>query len=129
MEVNAVETVTNVTGKFWLQDIIEASLIVNGAGLVELSEQGVEVKNGSRVHHKLVPVCTLGHHLVLVLEFRDDFLEIPWEGKNITVLLLAENNISTHSLVVCFDTSLFLLGLWSLYRRSTEHPLCNLDSS
>jgi len=96
---------------------------------MELSEKCVKVNNGSGVDHELVPVGTIGHHLEFALELRDDLLEIPWEGKYITVLLLTEDNIGSNSLVVGFDTCFFLLLLWRLNRGSTEHPLRNLDSS
>ena len=96
---------------------------------MELSEECVEVNDSSGVDHELVPVGTIGHHLVLGLELRDYLLEIPGEGKNVTMLLLAEYNIGSNSLVVGFDTCFFLFLLWSLNSVGTKHSLRNIDSS
>ena len=50
--------------------------------------------------------------LVLV----DDFLEVPWEGKNITMLLLIEGAVSTNTLVVLYCHLLLReLGLLRCY--------------
>lgn len=63
---------------------------------MELSEQGVEVDNGSGVVDEGVPVAANFTGSVKLL---DDFLEVPWEGKYVCVLLLVELLISTDSLV------------------------------
>lgn len=117
--MDAVETLSDITGQFWLADIIKACLVVDGASLMEFSEKNVKVNNGSAVDHELVPVSASWHHFVIGLELRDDLLEVPWEGEHVSMLLLTKNEVSSNSLALCLDASLFLLrnALRGLHRR------------
>ena len=96
--MDSVEAFSHVAGKLWLAYIIKALLVMDGAGLVELSEKDIEVNDRSGVNHEIVPVGALAHDLVFCLELLDDLWEVPWESKNISVLLLAEDEIGSHSL-------------------------------
>lgn len=116
--MDSVQTVANVAGQFWLADIIESSLVVHSTSLMEFSEENVEVDNSSRVVQELTPVGTVAHNFVLALKLLDHLLEIPWESKHISVFLLAENKISSYSLIVGLNACLLSLSwlIWSLNR-------------
>ena len=116
MEMDSVQTVTNVACQLWLTDVFKTSLVVHCARLMEFSEESIEVNNSSRVVQELAPVGTVSHNFVFALELLDHFLEIPWECKHITVFLLAENNISSNFLIVGFDACLLSLSrlIWGL---------------
>ena len=49
MEVNSLQTLSDVTCKVWFTNPLDPSLVRNGAGLMELSEQIIEVDDGSCV--------------------------------------------------------------------------------
>lgn len=49
MEVDAIETLVHGLGKFSFTDLLDSLLVVEGAELVELSEQVVEFGEGARV--------------------------------------------------------------------------------
>ena len=77
VEVNSINTLSNITGKLWFAHFVEALDIWDGASLMELSEEVVEVNDGSSVDHPLMPVGTLAHGFTL--EILNDLLEVPWE--------------------------------------------------
>lgn len=52
--------------------------------------------------NKFMPEAVRGNGLVLIFIILNDFLEIPWECKNIGMLLFIELHINTH-----FSISLF----------------------
>ena len=49
MEVDTVETLINCLGKLAFTDLVDSLLVVQGAELVELSEEVVELGESSRV--------------------------------------------------------------------------------
>lgn len=108
MEVNALKGVTDVGSKFGLANLVEAFKVWNGTGLMELPKKIIKGNHRSSIDHKFVPVRAFAHNFVLCLLLLDDLLEIPWEGEDITVFALAENEICTDFAVVLLKTGLFL---------------------
>ena len=76
---------------------------------MELSEKHVKVVDRSSVDHEFVPVAAGGESWVFSLYLGDDLLEVPGEGEDVTMLLLAELEVSSHSLVEVDDFVGFLL--------------------
>ena len=72
MEVNSINTLSNITGKFWFAHFVEALDIWDRAGLMELSEEVVEVNNSSSIDHPFMPVGTLAHGFTLESLFETD---------------------------------------------------------
>ena len=77
MEMNSINTLSNITGKLWFTDFFKARDIWDSASLMEFSEKCVEIDNRSGIDHKLVPVRTLAHGFTL--EIIDDLFEVPRE--------------------------------------------------
>tara|TARA_B110000305_G_C19256950_1_gene547559 strand:+ start:535 stop:843 length:309 start_codon:yes stop_codon:yes gene_type:complete len=77
VEMNSINALSNITGKFWFADFFKALDIWDSASLMEFSEKVVEINDRSGIDHKLVPVRTLAHGFAL--EILDDLLEVPWE--------------------------------------------------
>lgn len=96
MEMDSLDALTHVVSEAWLAHFLQTFIVWNGASLMELPEESVEVDDCARVIDEGVPVTadTAGG-----IELRDDFLEVPWEGKHVGVLLLVELLVRTHSLV------------------------------
>ena len=116
--MDSVQAITNVACQLWLTDVIETSLVVHSARLMEFSEESIEINNSSRVSQELAPVGIVSHNFMLALKLLDHLLEIPWESKHISVFLLAENKISSYSLIVGLNACLLSLSwlIWSLNR-------------
>lgn len=96
MEMDSLDALTHVVSEAWLAHFLQTFVVWNCASLMELPEECVEVDDCARVIDEGVPVTadTAGG-----IELRDDFLEVPWEGKHVGVLLLVELLVRTHSLV------------------------------
>ena len=96
MEVDAVETLIDGLGQFALADLLDANLVVQGARLVELSEQVVELGERARVFGIGRPVASRQRSMS-ALEVLNDLIEIPGEGQHVGVLLGRELSVNTES--------------------------------
>jgi hypothetical protein len=110
MEMDSVQAITYVACQLWLTNIVETSLVVHCASLMEFSEESIKINYSSRVDQELAPVRTVSHNFVLALKLLDNLLEIPWESKHVTMFLLTENNISSNFLIVGLNACLLSLS-------------------
>ena len=94
--VDSLDALCDVLGKFGLADLLNAAVVWDGAGLMELTEEVVEVNDGPSVVDEGVPVAA---DLPVGLELLHDLVEVPWEGEDVHVLLLVELLIGSDSLV------------------------------
>ena len=122
MEMNPLDALRNIVSKSWLANFSQALMIWDRAGLMELSEECVEVVDGPSICHEPVPVARRAHGSVAFLELRNHLLEVPRKGQHVSMLLLIELDVSTYNLVVFGDRSLLggrlLCGLDSLTKSS-----------
>ena len=81
-----------------LADSLQHLVVRDCASLVELAVEVVEVDDGARVDHHLVPVGARGNHSHLVSVF-EDVLEVPWELEHVGMFVLVKREVSAHSLV------------------------------
>lgn len=95
VEVDTVQALIDGLGEPTFADFADALGIMKRTHLVELTEEFVELADGTGVTHKGGPVA--GLRLVSALELVDDFVEVPWEGEHIGMFLLAELGVDTES--------------------------------
>jgi hypothetical protein len=75
---------------------------------VEFAIQVVEVDDTARVDHELVPVRTLVNQRQF-FSLLEHVVEVPWELKNVCMLVLIERLVGTDSLIEGFDAGLLVL--------------------
>jgi len=124
MEMNASHTLFHVLRKFPFADLIEPEVVRKSTGLMELTEELVNLKSGV-VHYELVPEGALLDGPSFMLKVADDFLEVPRECKNIGMLLLTEGHINSKLLVFLLSLGSELLLLFKFDFGSIE-PTRNL---
>lgn len=79
MEVNSSNRFLKVLGEFTLTELIHISVIRKSAGLMEFSEEGVEIIS-SVIEDESVPVAASSNRAVVVLKLINDLLEVPRES-------------------------------------------------
>jgi len=95
VEVDAIETLVHSLSKPAFADLADTASVVKRAHLVELTEEDVEFTDGARVFGEGRPEAS--QRAVPALEIIDDLIEVPWEGQDVSVLLLAELCVDTKS--------------------------------
>ena len=88
VEVDAIETLVHSLGQPAFADLADTTSVVKRAHLVELTEEDVEFADGTGVFGEGRPEAR--HRAVPALEVVDDLIEVPREGQDVSVLLLAE---------------------------------------
>lgn len=110
MEVDTVETLVYSCSQVTLAQLVDAFSVVQSAHLVELTEKLVELSHGTRVLDEGRPeAARLG--TVPSLELVDDFVEVPWEGEHVSMLLLRELSVDAKSCVFISSVNFALLVL------------------
>lgn len=98
VEVNSSHTLFNILSKFALANLIKPVVVRECAGLMEFTEELVNLKGGI-VEHELVPEAACLDGASLLLEVCNDLLKIPGEGQHVCVLLLIKCHIDSQFLV------------------------------
>lgn len=142
MKVNSLNAIRDITGKPWLANSRESSMVWDGARLMEFSEKIIETDYTSGIVNEFVPVLRIRQSLNVF----GDMIVVPREFEDITVLFLYEYLIGADSLIDFGNAHLFLWGFSGLHLcfaklsfAECEHglrlhllshePLCSLKGS
>ena len=120
--MDSLDALSDILGQSGLADLLKASVVWDGTGLMELTEEVIEVNNSPGVLDEGVPVAANLSRSVELLYY---LIEIPWECQDIHMLLLVEFLISSDSLVqLSYGCSLCLIFCGCRHLCLREHSLC-----
>lgn len=116
--MNSANTLLNILCELAFADLVQPLVIRKGSGLMEFTEKFIHLERGV-VENKLVPESTLlnGADTLIIT---NDLLEIPGEGKDISMLLLIESHVNTELLISLIKINSILLLLLDFNFGSVE---------
>jgi len=103
MEMDTLNALSSYVGELGLANSVETILIWDCTRLMEVSKQVVKVNNSSRVDHEFVPKSRSRHWSVAAFVLANHLLEVPGERQHIRVLVLVEQKVGTHDVLVLSD--------------------------